>query len=171
MTSWYDRVSGEHYSITPNLFFHEPRFLCFFPWVAFGFLGGKEVKAAGVANIGLHDRELLFNNGFAAWDEPIVYIERQAFRWVQKYISAFGGDPSKVTMYVLNARSSLSLSHLSTFSNLTTPIQMGPILRSDLRLPPHDRERRRQRRSIPRGVHAIRISSSIWRNRERTVEL
>jgi hypothetical protein len=25
--------------------------------------------------------------------------ERQAFRWVQKYISAFNGDPSKVTMY------------------------------------------------------------------------
>ena len=24
--------------------------------------------------------------------------ERQALRWVQKYISAFGGDPEKVTM-------------------------------------------------------------------------
>ena len=28
------------------------------------------------------------------------FIERLAFRWVQKYIHAFGGDPSKVTMYV-----------------------------------------------------------------------
>ena len=25
-------------------------------------------------------------------------IERLALKWVQKYISAFGGDPSKVTM-------------------------------------------------------------------------
>ena len=27
-------------------------------------------------------------------------VEREAFLWVQKYISAFGGDPSKVMMYV-----------------------------------------------------------------------
>lgn len=27
-------------------------------------------------------------------------LERLAFRWIQKYISAFGGDPTKVTMYV-----------------------------------------------------------------------
>ncbi|KAM5545370.1 hypothetical protein V8D89_000983 [Ganoderma adspersum] len=47
---------------------------------AFGFLGGKEVKEAGVANLGL-------------WDQ------REAFLWVQKYISAFGGDPSKVMIW------------------------------------------------------------------------
>lgn len=29
------------------------------------------------------------------------HLERQAFRWVQKYINIFGGDRSKVTMYVL----------------------------------------------------------------------
>ena len=29
------------------------------------------------------------------------HTERQALRWVQKYISAFGGDPTKVTMYDL----------------------------------------------------------------------
>ncbi|KAI0084373.1 carotenoid ester lipase precursor [Irpex rosettiformis] len=48
--------------------------------LAFGFLGGAQVKAAGVANLGLRD-------------------QRQAFRWVQKYISAFGGDPTKVTIW------------------------------------------------------------------------
>ncbi|KAG7088897.1 hypothetical protein E1B28_012842 [Marasmius oreades] len=47
---------------------------------AFGFLAGKEVKAAGVGNLGLHD-------------------QRQALRWVKKYISAFGGDPTKVTIW------------------------------------------------------------------------
>ncbi|EJF57054.1 carotenoid ester lipase [Dichomitus squalens LYAD-421 SS1] len=47
---------------------------------AFGFLGGKEVKEAGVGNLGLQD-------------------QREAFRWVQKYISAFGGDPTKVMIW------------------------------------------------------------------------
>ncbi|KAJ7609760.1 Alpha/Beta hydrolase protein [Mycena polygramma] len=47
---------------------------------AFGFLASKEVRAAGVGNLGLQD-------------------QRQAFRWVQKYISAFGGDPTKVTIW------------------------------------------------------------------------
>ncbi|KAF8173575.1 carotenoid ester lipase precursor [Mycena galopus ATCC 62051] len=46
---------------------------------AFGFLASKEVREAGVGNLGLQD-------------------QRQAFRWIQKYIAAFGGDPAKVTI-------------------------------------------------------------------------
>ena len=30
--------------------------------------------------------------------ETSVFAERQALRWVQQYIFAFGGDPEKVTM-------------------------------------------------------------------------
>ncbi|KAH9057408.1 Alpha/Beta hydrolase protein [Lactarius vividus] len=46
---------------------------------ALGFLPGKEARAAKIGNLGLQDQRL-------------------GLRWVQKYISAFGGDPSKVTI-------------------------------------------------------------------------
>lgn len=72
---------------------------CFFDilFVAFGFLGGKEVKEAGVGNLGLQDR----TSSRLADDRPLImsdlgFTERLALRWVQKYISAFGGDPSRV---------------------------------------------------------------------------
>ncbi|PPQ78599.1 hypothetical protein CVT26_005317 [Gymnopilus dilepis] len=47
---------------------------------AFGFLPGKEVKAAGLGNIGLRD-------------------QRFAMEWIQQHITAFGGDPTKVTIW------------------------------------------------------------------------
>ncbi|KAG6816185.1 hypothetical protein H0H87_008012 [Tephrocybe sp. NHM501043] len=46
----------------------------------FGFLASKEVGDAGVGNLGLHDQRL-------------------ALQWVQTYITEFGGDPSKVTIW------------------------------------------------------------------------
>ncbi|TFK88161.1 alpha beta-hydrolase [Polyporus arcularius HHB13444] len=45
-----------------------------------GFLGGKEIQEAGLGNLGLHD-------------------QRAALRWVHQFISAFGGDPSRVTIW------------------------------------------------------------------------
>ncbi|KAJ6514284.1 Alpha/Beta hydrolase protein [Mycena vitilis] len=46
----------------------------------FGFLPGTEVKRNGALNAGLLDQDF-------------------ALRWVRKYISKFGGDPSKVTIW------------------------------------------------------------------------
>ncbi|KAK0203479.1 sterol esterase [Desarmillaria ectypa] len=47
---------------------------------AFGFLGGKEVQDAGLSNVGLRD-------------------QRFAMQWIQSYISIFGGDPTRVTLW------------------------------------------------------------------------
>ncbi|PPQ91357.1 hypothetical protein CVT25_004124 [Psilocybe cyanescens] len=66
---------------------------------AFGFLGGSEVKAAGVGNLGFQD-------------------QREAMRWVQKYISQFGGDPTKVTLWGQSAGAiSISLQMLVNGGN------------------------------------------------------
>ncbi|KAJ6495967.1 sterol esterase [Mycena vulgaris] len=48
---------------------------------ALGFLGGKQVGAAGISNLGLRD-------------------QIAALEWVQKYISTFGGDPERVIVYL-----------------------------------------------------------------------
>ena len=71
--------------------------------LAFGFLASKEVKAAGAGNAGIQDREstasgLLTLSGF---NNNASIVERLALKWVQKYISAFGGDPKKVTIQVI----------------------------------------------------------------------
>jgi carboxylesterase type B len=47
---------------------------------AFGFLQGKEALDAGLTNIGFRD-------------------QRQALRWINENIAAFGGDPTKVTIW------------------------------------------------------------------------
>jgi hypothetical protein len=66
-----------------------------------------EVQKAGIANLGLHDREY-----FIPFSTQLFYLlrffffsEREALRWIQKYIGAFGGDPTKVTMYVHSVHS------------------------------------------------------------------
>ncbi|KAJ7480555.1 carotenoid ester lipase precursor [Mycena latifolia] len=87
---------------------------------AFGFLASKEVRAAGVGNLGLQD-------------------QRQALRWVQKYIPGFGGDPTKVTIWGESAGAiSVSLQMLANGGNTEglfragfmesgSPIPVGPV--------------------------------------------
>ncbi|KAJ7473947.1 carotenoid ester lipase precursor [Mycena latifolia] len=69
---------------------------------ALGFLAGKEVGAAGISNLGTRDQ---------------IY----ALEWVQKHISAFGGDPDRVVIGGQSAgATSTSLLLLSNKQNSNT---------------------------------------------------
>ena len=54
------------------------------------------MKDAGVGNLGLQDRVFPLRCCHQLTNPS---AEREALRWIQKYISEFGGDPSKVTLY------------------------------------------------------------------------
>ena len=47
-----------------------------------------------------------------------IATEREALLWVQKYISAFGGDPTKVMMYAFLKPFRLPLLYLTSYSQL-----------------------------------------------------
>ncbi|KAH9935220.1 carotenoid ester lipase precursor [Epithele typhae] len=88
---------------------------------AFGFLPGKEVKEAGVGNLGLHDQRL-------------------AFRWVQKYISQFGGDPTKVTIWGQSAGAISVALHMVTNGGDTEGLFRGAFMQSGSPIPVGDME-------------------------------
>ncbi|KAJ7476916.1 Alpha/Beta hydrolase protein [Mycena galericulata] len=68
----------------------------------FGFLPGAEVNKNGALNAGLLDQDF-------------------ALRWVNKHISKFGGDPSKVTIWGESAGAGSVLQHLVANNGQTKP--------------------------------------------------
>ncbi|OCH92484.1 alpha/beta-hydrolase [Obba rivulosa] len=86
------------------------------PPPAFGFLPGKEAQAAGITNLGMRD-------------------QRQALRWIQKYIESFGGDPSRVTIWGVNAGSESAACQMLTNNGDTEGLFSGAVMQSGFPLP------------------------------------
>ncbi|KAI0637477.1 carotenoid ester lipase precursor [Trametes polyzona] len=86
---------------------------------AFGFLASQEVKDAGVGNLGLQDQRL-------------------ALKWIQKYISAFGGDPSKVTIWGESAGAISAALHLVANGGDTEGLFRGAFMESGSPIPVGD---------------------------------
>ncbi|KAF7349907.1 Carboxylic ester hydrolase [Mycena venus] len=68
----------------------------------FGFLAGEDVKQGGDLNAGLLDQNF-------------------GLQWVQKYISVFGGDPAKVTIWGQSAGAGSILQHIVAHGGNTRP--------------------------------------------------
>ncbi|KAI0699616.1 alpha beta-hydrolase [Cerioporus squamosus] len=85
----------------------------------FGFLGGSEVKDSGLGNLGLQD-------------------QRAALRWVRRYIPAFGGDPSKVTIWGESAGAMSVFLHLYANNGDTEGLFRAGIMSSGFAIPTGD---------------------------------
>ncbi|KAH9008696.1 carotenoid ester lipase precursor [Lactarius deliciosus] len=88
---------------------------------AFGFLPGKEVRAEKVGNLGLQDQRL-------------------GMKWVQTYISKFGGDPSKVTIWGESAGAISVALHMLTNDGNNEGLFRGAIMQSGGPIPVGDTE-------------------------------
>lgn len=87
----------------------------------FGFLASKEVQEAAVGNLGLHD-------------------QREALRWIQKYITAFGGDPTKVTIWGESAGAISAAMHMIAYDGDTQGLFRAAFMQSGSPIPVGDLE-------------------------------
>lgn len=78
---------------------------------AFGTLASQEITDAGVGNLLLKD-------------------QRIAMRWIQRYISKFGGDPTKVTLFGESAGSMAIADHMLLNDGNTEGLFRGAIMAS-----------------------------------------
>jgi carboxylesterase type B len=78
---------------------------------AFGFINSAEVAANKSQNLGLKD-------------------QRVAFEWVNKHISAFGGDPNKVTIWGESAGAYSVGDHINAYDGNTERLFRAAILES-----------------------------------------
>ncbi|KAK4702118.1 hypothetical protein P7C70_g4107, partial [Phenoliferia sp. Uapishka_3] len=76
-----------------------------------GFLYSKEIAAEGSTNLGLRDQRL-------------------AMEWVNENIRAFGGDPTKVTIWGESAGAMSVSAHLLAYGSNSTSLFRGAILES-----------------------------------------
>ncbi|KAF5360984.1 hypothetical protein D9756_005141 [Leucocoprinus leucothites] len=83
----------------------------------FGFLSSQKVHDGGVLNAGLLDQQF-------------------AFEWIQKHISKFGGDPSKVTIWGDSAGAGSGILHLVANNGNTHPRLFRGVITSSTYLPP-----------------------------------
>ncbi|KAG1888833.1 Alpha/Beta hydrolase protein [Suillus subluteus] len=82
----------------------------------FGFLPGEAVKEGGALNAGLLD-------------------QNYALQWVQSYISSFGGDPTKVTIWGQSAGAGSVLQHIVAHGGNTQPPLFKTAITSSTFLP------------------------------------
>ncbi|KAF7335501.1 Carboxylic ester hydrolase [Mycena venus] len=87
----------------------------------FGFLPGAEVKQNGALNAGLRGNLAFVSCLYLLNLTRIVVDQDFALRWVNKHISKFGGDPSKVVIWGESAGAGSVLQHIVANNGQTKP--------------------------------------------------